>query len=32
VAKTESGELLAVLYWDAEREVWQPKKVFAAHS
>jgi tRNA pseudouridine55 synthase len=28
VAKTESGGLLAVLYWDGAREVWQPKKVF----
>ncbi len=27
-AKTAAGELLAVLYWDAQRGVWQPKKVF----
>jgi len=27
-AKTSAGELLAVLYWDSGREVWQPKKVF----
>ncbi|MEA2573320.1 MAG: tRNA pseudouridine55 synthase, partial [Chloroflexia bacterium] len=27
-AYTEGGELLAVLYWDRERGVWQPKKVF----
>ncbi len=29
-ANTANGELLAVLYWDAERGVWQPKKVFPA--
>ncbi|HEX8220956.1 MAG TPA: tRNA pseudouridine(55) synthase TruB [Chloroflexia bacterium] len=28
-AQTAAGELLAVLYWDEERGVWQPKKVFA---
>lgn len=28
-ANTASGELLAVLYWDGERGVWQPKKVFS---
>lgn len=28
-AKTATGEMLAVLYWDGERGVWQPKKVFA---
>jgi tRNA pseudouridine55 synthase len=28
-ANTTSGELLAVLYWDGGRGVWQPKKVFA---
>lgn len=27
-AKTRDEELLAVLYWDAERGVWQPRKVF----
>jgi tRNA pseudouridine55 synthase len=27
-ANTEDGGLLAVLYWDRERGVWQPKKVF----
>ncbi|MDQ3929677.1 MAG: tRNA pseudouridine(55) synthase TruB [Chloroflexota bacterium] len=29
-ANTADGELLAVLYWDRKREVWQPKKVFPA--
>ncbi|HEX8600804.1 MAG TPA: tRNA pseudouridine(55) synthase TruB [Chloroflexia bacterium] len=29
-ANTAGGELLAVLYWDGERGVWQPKKVFPA--
>jgi tRNA pseudouridine55 synthase len=29
-ANTSGGELLAVLYWDAERGAWQPKKVFAS--
>ncbi len=27
-AKTASGELLAVLYWDDSKGAWQPKKVF----
>ena len=27
-AYTQSGKLLAILYWDEQREVWQPKKVF----
>lgn len=28
VAYTAKGELLGVLYWDGDRVVWQPKKVF----
>ncbi|HUP27477.1 MAG TPA: tRNA pseudouridine(55) synthase TruB [Chloroflexia bacterium] len=31
-AKTQTGELLAVLHWDAEKEAWQPKKVFIPSS
>jgi len=31
VAKSEAGELLAVLSWDADRGFWQPRKVFMAH-
>lgn len=27
-AYTDGGELLAVLYWDREGEVWRPRKVF----
>jgi tRNA pseudouridine55 synthase len=28
VANRASGQLLAVLYWDEEKNVWKPKKVF----
>jgi tRNA pseudouridine55 synthase len=31
VAKTDAGELLAILSWHADRGFWQPKKVFVAH-
>jgi tRNA pseudouridine55 synthase len=27
-AKSQAGDLLAVLYWDADRSVWHPRKVF----
>jgi len=30
--KVEDGELLAIVYWDADRGVWQPKKVFRGES
>jgi tRNA pseudouridine55 synthase len=29
VANRASGQLLAVLYWDEEKSIWKPKKVFA---
>jgi tRNA pseudouridine55 synthase len=28
VANKASGQLLAVLYWDEEKSIWKPKKVF----
>jgi tRNA pseudouridine55 synthase len=28
VANRASGQLLAVLYWDEEKSIWKPKKVF----
>jgi hypothetical protein len=28
-AKSHTGELLAILYWDEEKMSWHPKKVFA---
>jgi hypothetical protein len=28
VANKASGALLAVLYWDGEKSIWKPKKVF----
>ncbi len=27
-ARTHDGELLAIVYWDAEKAFWQPRKVF----
>jgi tRNA pseudouridine55 synthase len=30
--RTQDGKLLAVVYWEAEKEFWQPKKVLASES
>jgi tRNA pseudouridine55 synthase len=30
-AYTQDGTLLAILYWDADRSLWQPRKVFVQH-
>ncbi|HKP54832.1 MAG TPA: tRNA pseudouridine(55) synthase TruB [Chloroflexia bacterium] len=31
-AITQSGELLAILYWDGELRLWRPRKVFTKHN